>query len=909
MAACADPAIATATTGAVAMQRLTVNKCVPSLAAILLALNCAGAETAPDGVELSLQREFTPPSLELLESGRLQRAPRSVAPMTVPTPVSRPAPVMASEPTLMGRLPALLLASFFVALAAFAAGIMAGRRGQATARNAAMQLWRDESDVGVELERTRVELAEERERGDDLRAELERVTALHKARAAAATAQGLQLTADGRNKELAEAHETIDALRAELEVLRGAEADLERAKRFEPEDGSVDALHKELERRQDHIRELEVLMHTVRTERDSMAERLLEGEQQLSELGRQLAERDHALQQSQHEVQQWVAQSAAAPSPDRVAELEAELAAARSASADAAGLEQRIAELASEADQAQALRARVAELEQESGAQQRELLSLGESMHAAQHKSQRVEVLELELAARHEEIQALRAEAAASGAETTAGFEEEFAASQLYARELEDRAEHLQARVHVLEQALRRDEDDTTRLELGSFDANDLPTPEKQALSRALDKAEERILDLEHELESAREEIGLINRDPVAADLHSENIRLSAIVVQREHAISELEARLEAIESKEQRLGEWTTTVSSLENELRRKTSLLDATADELRADEERVANLDNELESLRTRLAASEQESESLREMLEKSKLSAAALRMQMHQTDDETIRMRLERDPGEIPRAPSERGLGPMLADIETLRFTLDSRRDLATSLETILAEENIALTTANERVAAREEHVVELENEIAANRVTIAAMQNRLRQMRAQSAAATPVAATEKLEHELQRNMRASEKLRVDLLTWRRRVKPLHEAVVLRDGRIRSLESELTVLRAAKLETLVRPTAAPSGARCDDAAERVECLEQIESLHGEIERHEQALAEVGTLLSRALAAEESALGEIEDLEAARAAQLIRIDELYHELESSGAVESEEIATMAELRTPQPS
>ena len=60
----------------------------------------------------------------------------------------------------------------------------------------------------------------------------------------------------------------------------------------------------------------------------------------------------------------------------------------------------------------------------------------------------------------------------------------------------------------------------------------------------------------------------------------------------------------------------------------------------------------------------------------------------------------------------------------------------------------------------------------------------------------------------------------------------------------------------------------------------------------------------------LSRALAAEEAALQRHEDLEAARAAQLLRLDELHHELASLGVdIDGGDDGNVVDIRAHKPS
>lgn len=785
------------------------------VAALLLAVAplCAPAQEATGslvGVELRMERQLTPTTIERISAEDFAAAPGpavSVAPGKAPLVPGDPS---ALRPTST-YLPAIALAALFLAIAAFAAGVIAARRARPLAGHTALQ-----------------EIAEPLE------------------------------------AELGQAHATIEELRGQLVELSGRAAMSEVGRDDEYQDTSADRAdaQDELERRQQHIRELEALLHDLRAERDALADGFGARDEQVEALERALAERDRELE---HTVAELAAERARDIEPEpqeRVAELEEQVASlseqalraeqlaaeleassernlqleAQLAEAAARGARLAAAEAEAEALRASAaegerLRTAAAELKAACASQRTELDQLAS---LAQAKDDKIVALESELASRCGEIETLQAERMAGA--PPAGLEEEFAASQSYARELEDRVERLQAHIHQLEQILRKDEDVTTQLELGAPEQRP-----QQELACALERAEQRIIDLQRQLDAAREEIDVINRDPDVGDLQRENIRLSALIVKREHELAEVRGQ-------------------------------------------QASGDLQPEFERLRKELAARTAEADALR-----ASLAAKRNRVEPRDISDETIRMRLEPEKVEMADAPPARELKAAAADIDTLRFTIESRRDLAASLGSILEQERAALEVTVKRVAAREEMLVALEDEIAANRVTIAAMHDRLR--RAQGATVRDDALSQKLEHELQRSVRAMAQLRNEVLTWRRRVKPLHEAVVLRDSRIRNLESEVGLLREVKLAVVAQRATAPDAASADeDPAERVECLEEIEKLRVEIDTQERALAEAGVKLSRALAAEETALQRYEELEAARAAQLLRIDELHHELATAG-------------------
>ncbi len=774
----------------------------------------------PPQLQLKLERELSGLSYERLADGSAAGQPQ---PEVIPQPVVTAPTEEPAVSRFFSTVPALVLAGVVLALIAFAAGVLTARRRTVVRRDddAPVQLWADAEPLEREVDTLREQLSEQQTLNESLQAdrdarEDELVTLRRQRDEAASQSQFLQMRGD--DEELSQAHETIDELRAEIERLRGADTDLERdPHRFA--DSDTQTLRADLEARDFHIHELEELMQGVRAERDALEQSLAGRDAQVQALEQTLDHRDEELQVLRGELASAQEQSGAA-ADDRVRELSGALDAARN---DAA----------------------------------REIESLQDQLNERHEAEERAEELQL----RNQQL------------ETSLGERRD----ELI--QLARQNDVLKARLGDLELALRRDEDLTARLELGSLQAGDAAAD--QALATTPDQARQHVLELQAELAEAKRKIEeLSGGDSEIASLERQNVKLSAMVLQRDNMVAELEARVAQLGGDDEQPQEWTSTVSSLENELRRKTSVIDDQADHLREGEHRLGELQSQVASLNERLDKSRDESDSLRALLAEAEAQAKTL-------SDELDRERhagRARQAGE-PSQPLPDDVGP-----EALESTVLSRQDLVRSLQSILDEENVALTEARKRASEREDMLVSLENEIAANRITIAALQNRVSNAR-EHGDAPPSGETQRLERELQRGVRMIEKLRTDLHLWRRRVRPLHEAVMARDTRIRSLDARLRALHDSGFGAVAAPAQVMSvqpGA--DGQIEKDDYFHNIAELNADIERLENELADTGLELSRAQAANETQVAEIENLEAARAAQAMRIDELHHELINLG-------------------
>ncbi|NNC65323.1 MAG: hypothetical protein HKN84_11105, partial [Gammaproteobacteria bacterium] len=462
-------------------------------------------------------------------------------------------------------------------------------------------------------------------------------------------------------------------------------------------------------------------------------------------------------------------------------------------------------------------------------------------------------------------------------------------------------------RVKLLEQSLAEKTGQIEQLEadrqrVADEHAADRGDGQVETLQHTLDQAEERILQLQSELAAANEQHQLVDRDSGSEDLHNENVRLSALVIQRDQTITALKSQLDEIEDQTRKIETWTSTVSSLENELRRKSSLIDDQADDLRRDEQHASDMEQEVVELRQQVASGEEELESLRNLLDDARAVVLSLREELDEKQHAQTRERLSQDPLQDPAGLLAGAIDPREADIESLRFTARSRRELADSLDSILAEERGTLDRLTRDSADREQMLLSLQNEIAANRITIASMHGRLCQFKAQGLAGSGVGAQgEQLEHELHQSVRMIEQLRIDLHRWRGRIKPLHQGMLTRDNRIQHLEAELAAFRKAGLkarggsdgaivEDVSRLVAsARDGVPLDE--EREEFITEMEQQWRRIVELEAELADVSQHLARAMELDEARCREIENTDAARAVQVARINEMRRELVAVGA------------------
>ncbi|MBT8137745.1 MAG: hypothetical protein KJO54_12075, partial [Gammaproteobacteria bacterium] len=349
-----------------------------------------------------------------------------------------------------------------------------------------------------------------------------------------------------------------------------------------------------------------------------------------------------------------------------------------------------------------------------------------------------------------------------------------------------------------------------------------------------------------------------------------------------------------------ERLDEWNSTVTSLQAEIRRKSTLIDSQADHLSEREKLVTELRGQIEDLRIQLTSRQDESESLRGLLEQAGSVVVSLRDEIGHDDHAATRLRLARDPAQDPFA-EEGPANPVEADIEALRFTSRSRRDLGNSLENILAEELAALEQASRRIREHDEEVTTLKNDISANRVAMVALRTRLEEAEDSGSHQAPAREPARIEQELQQSMKVLEALRADLHKWRGRVRPLHDALLARNERIQYLEAELAALRQA--QGLEKPEH-ESDQVVDDVsallqreqngespeAERARCLDEMKNEWDRIVALETELAETGARLARVLELDDSRCRQIESLELARSAQLSRLAELRTDLASLG-------------------
>ncbi|MBT8144785.1 MAG: hypothetical protein KJO55_08790 [Gammaproteobacteria bacterium] len=850
-----------------------------SLIALLLILLFAPAMAQQDSavaLELRLDPGLSELSYQRLEDGSAAAQP---VPEPVPEPVSRP-PLQ--SPQLPLSLPVLLAAAVILALLAFSLGLLLARRRLVEAGQAAapVQLWNDSDSLESEVGDLREQLAEQQLLNESLQtAHEQQAEELHNLReernSALTESQVLRMRHD--DGELGEAHALIDELRSEIEKLRGAESDLEHDPRTLPAADDNEELLREIEKRDSHIVELESLMTTVREEREELQQLLESRDVQLEAIEHTVGDRDRVIETLQQQQKEQL---------DKQRQLEAEtqrlqkdLEQHAAAAGSLLALEEKLSQATAQSGIDQAAldeRQRIIE-------ELQDRLNQRDTAAAQVHElEERKDELEAELSTRREEL--------------------------IMLAEQNDR---LQARLYEFEQVLKQDEDLTTQMELGS------PAVTQETPVMALRAAEAQITGLREQLEAAQQRLA-DQADVDVADLQRQNVKLSAMVIQRDNMVEELEQQLaqsgKPAEEIDEGAQDWTSTVSSLENEIRRKTSLIDNHADRLHAAEAQKIELGEQLANVAEKLEASREEVVATQAQLAETRALAASLREELETLQHAEQRLRLAQNPADDPFSQHVDAIDPVEADIETLRFTVRSREYLVGSLQAILDEESTALDGANKRASAREELLVSLENEIAANRITIAALQNRVSHARASGAAGqvVPGPQVQRLERELQRSVRVNEKLRTDLHKWRRRVKPLHDAVVGRDTLIKNLRLEVEALRNVSLRGIVRETGEyDETMELGSKKEREACFRTIAELWEQIEKLENRLAETGLDLSRALALDETRVAEIENLEAARSAQILRIDELHHELMTLGVASTPaaEDDNVVELQAHRPS
>lgn len=762
-----------------------------------------------------------------------------------PTPTMAPAVAPGPGPDWYSYTPALLSGAVFLALLAFCLGVLTARRRLQQLRQATTPIQLWNDSDSLETENA------------DLREQLQEQQLLN---------DSLQSLSESQKEQLESLRHERDQAASESQVLRMRQDDEELASAHElidqlraeieqlqgadtdldhaPTGDDLEQLRAEVIHHEEHIRELEELMSAVRNDRDSLQNALQEREARQTELEHDISARDTELQQLRERL------TGQEQTSDQLTELQQQLQLFR--------------------ERAQSSQAQLLERQQEIEQLQDQLNLRNEAEEQLGVLQERKEKLETELGARREEL--------------------------ILLAEQNDR---LQGRLYELEQVMRQDEDLTTQMELGGAAQ---AAPDQETVRQELNAANLRVEQLQDELQALQQDRQ--ERD----ELKQQNIKLSAMIIQRDNMVEELQQQLQGGNEPRE---EWTSTVASLENEVRRKTTLLDTHSDELRQRDDKIAQLHDQLEVLRDKLDAGQDRVEALQAQLSESQSMAAGLREQLEQQQHAATQLELARNPEQDPYGQHVDAIDPAQADIETLRFTVRSRDDLAKSLRAILDEETAALQAARKRARAREDMLVSLENEIAANRITIAALQNRVGQAQDNRSVAGPE--TRRLERELQRSVKVNEKLRSDLHLWRRRVKPLHEAVVMRDQRIKNLTLEIEALRGAGLNNAGRSATGEYDVTIElgSEQERDHCFREIDRLRKEIGELETRLAETGVELSQVMALEDTHIQEIENLEAARAAQALRIDELHHELTRLGApaAEAADEDNVVELQVHRPS
>ncbi|MBT8137623.1 MAG: hypothetical protein KJO54_11465, partial [Gammaproteobacteria bacterium] len=504
----------------------------------------------------------------------------------------------------------------------------------------------------------------------------------------------------------------------------------------------------------------------------------------------------------------------------------------------------------------QALEDREHELREATG----ELSRLREKAEQFDQQENRVAVLDSELSSLRDEMNELLGK--------TGQY-------QVLVPELENKLFHRQEQIGALESDLHATADEIAERDRATRHLEETI----QSLQVAATESADRIASLESDLQSALAENELVRLDPDTEELHQENIRLRARVEELEQEITGSKAALDEVNLHRERLDEWNSTVTSLQAEIRRKSTLIDSQADHLAEREKLVAELRGQIEDLRVQLTSRQDESESLRGLLEQAGNVVVSLRDEIGHDEHAATRLRLARDPAQDPFA-EEGPANPVEADIEALRFTSRSRRDLGNSLENILAEERAALEQASRRIREHDEEVTTLKNDISANRVAMVALRTRLEEAEGSGSHQASAREPARIEQELQQSMKVLEALRADLHKWRGRVRPLHDALLARNERIQYLEAELAALRQA--QGLEKPQD-ESDPVVDDVsallrreqngespeAERARCLDEMKNEWDRIVALETELAETGARLARVLELDDSRCRQIESLE----------------------------------------
>ncbi len=511
-----------------------------------------------------------------------------------------------------------------------------------------------------------------------------------------------------------------------------------------------------------------------------------------------------------------------------------------------------------------------------------ELATLREKAEQLDEKENRASMLDEELAGLREEMNELLGK--------TGQY-------QVLVPELETRLFHHQEQIGALESDLAATAEEVEQRERTAQQWK----AQVDALQESLANAENNGACLKSDLEELRRQNELLKRNPTEEELHHENTRLRGDLEETASQLQAATARLDQLQLHQERVDEWNSTIATLKADIRRKSTLVDSQADHLAKRETEIEALQTEIEDLRALLAQRSDETESLRKLLEEAGNVVVSLRDEISDEEHAQTRLRLARDPAQDPFGDHEDAIDPVEADIEALRFTARSRRDLGNSLETILAEERNALEQAKRRVGDRDEELVALKNEISANRVAMVALQNRLSDFSGDDNV-QPMEPG-RVERELHQSMKVLESLRADLHKWRGRVKPLHEALVARNERIQSLEAEVAALRQAQgfdpvsdddrddevVEDVVALLDRTQNGESAEA-ERARCLNEMKYQWDRIVSLETELADTGARLARLLELDDARCRQIESLEMARAAQVARLAELNDELAAHG-------------------
>ncbi|NNL66541.1 MAG: hypothetical protein HKP30_09885, partial [Myxococcales bacterium] len=688
-----------------------------------------------------------------------------------------------------------------------------------------------------------------------------------------------------------EAEEAAERAAAELEVLQA---------RIERSETAALELREQIASSAQRLEEREAIVTGLRQEIASRDEQLAAGQRELDETREELAR----FADTEEHLETWQSTRST---------LESELATQRQL------IDSLRDALDAERTQTKALRE---EAEQASAERDDLQTRTGELAEAAG----RVGMLEAELAEREEKLAARTEENQRARKEIARLLEAETPTGE---------GESTRA---ALEAELRSQRESVERL------SNDLAAEQAHIAELEADRGavHERIVGREAQIEALRESLEAREAE---LDLQvAENERLSAAATsegERAQEISRLEYELKVAHDEIQDLmaqtGQWQAQIPRLEDELKERYDQVNVLEADLHMSAEEVAVHDREERLLRMRVTALESdladrddkiaslesdldgmhrqlmlqgaaalalpagagagegatagEAAVMRTLLERLHRVALELRARVEDAEVARSAARLVRTPGVgLPGNGDEDE--PEDASPLDLEAAARVRAALLESLEAILAEERHALRDAGRRAGEREEQAVALEDEVAANRLSLLTLQARLGE--------GEVPTEERSEAELRRSARLLQAMRVNLSRWQQRIAPLHDAVRARDERIRRLEHELSETRgrvprgAVDLgdspdELVAAVNALLADAANLDTAAPVE-RESVESQHEQVVEMEEELARARHKLREVTDLETQRAAEIERLEATRSSQMVRIAELRERLVAQG-------------------